>query len=145
MKKMILTAGIFMLLASHITGFSQTSETSHKKELRADLTPEEIAKKKTDKMTKTLELNKSQQESMYAINLKHANEQAILKAERNALKAKYKAEREAYKTSLEEILNDEQKALLAEQRAKQAERRLEKRASRPPMPPMPPEPASPSK
>ena len=141
MKKTILTWSMLLLIASFTNGFSQAVEAEHKKEHKVDYTPEQVARKKTDHMTKKLGLDEKQQKAMYDINLEHAKKQAALKAEKRALKAKYQAEKSAYKSNVDDVLTEEQKAKLEELRAKQAERKADKR---PPKPPLPPKPISPN-
>lgn len=135
MKKKILTFSLLVLMASYSTVNAQDSKIEHKKEQKANLSPEDIAKKKTDQMTKSLGLDKGQQRAIYDINLKHAKEQAKLKAERQILKDKYQAEKKTHQTNIDQVLNEEQKAKMAEMKAKRAEK---KGPSKPPHPPKPP-------
>jgi periplasmic protein CpxP/Spy len=74
------------------------------------LTPEERAKKRTEKMTEALGLDASQQTQIYAINLAHMTEMEKLRAEQKALHEKIKAEREATRNEIKVVLNDEQDA-----------------------------------
>ncbi|MDX1350915.1 MAG: hypothetical protein R3279_11735, partial [Putridiphycobacter sp.] len=123
MKKTILTFSLLVLMAGYSTSFAQNGKEVSKKERRAELSPEEIAKKKTDHMTKTLGLTKSQEEKMYDINLKHAKEQAALRNERKALKAKAEAEKQKHESEVDKILTEEQRAKLAAEKAQRAERK----------------------
>ena len=135
MKKTILTFSMLVLMASYSTSFAQDGKVESKKEQRANLSPEEVAKKKTDHMTKSLDLDKTQEKAMYDINLKHAREQAKLKAEKESLKAKYTEEKKTYQSNVDKILTEEQKAKMAEAKAKRGEHKKSKQHPHPPKPP----------
>ena len=137
MKKTILTFSLLVLMASYSTGFAQGQNIEQKREQSANLNPKDIAKKKTDQMTKSLGLDKSQEKAMYDINLKHAEEQAKLKSERQALKAKYNAEKKSHQSNIDQVLTEEQKAKLAAMKAKRVEKKKIQKHSHPPMPPKP--------
>lgn len=139
MKKTILTFSLLVLMAGYNTSFAQISKADVKKEQRAELSPEEIAKKKTDQMTKSLGLTKDQEKAMYEVNLKHAKEQVKLREERKALKVKADAERKAHAENVDKLLNDEQKAKLAAQKAERAEKKKHGKKPAPPRPPKPTE------
>jgi periplasmic protein CpxP/Spy len=74
------------------------------------LSPEERAKKRTEKMTEALSLDENQQKQIYAINLAHMTDMEKLRAEQKALHEKIKAEREATRNEIKAVLNDEQDA-----------------------------------
>lgn len=102
----------------------------HLKKERKDLTPEEIADKRTAKMTELLGLTADQQEKIRAINLEHAREMQKLHEEMKALKTKMKEEREKAKSEVDTVLTDEQKVKLEEEHQKRKAEHEQKRKER---------------
>lgn len=136
MKKTILTFSLLVLMASFTTATAQQDVKKNRKELKAEMTPEQQAQKKTDRMTKSLALDEKQQEEMFNINLKHAKEQAKLREERKALKAKIQAEKRSCSADIDNTLTEEQKAKLKELKAKKAEQKSKNKHPKPPKPPV---------
>lgn len=124
-------------MANFTNSIAQHSEVVLKSEHHAKLSPEELAKKKTDHMTKSLALDKSQEKAIYDLNLEHAKKQEALRTERRALKKKVEFEKTNHKTNISDILTDEQKAKMEEIRAERIEKRKHSQHSRPPKPPKP--------
>lgn len=138
MKKTILTLSLLVLMAGLTRGIAQQSETVMRTEKHAKMLPEDIAKKRTDHMTKSLALDKHQEKAIYDLNLKHAKEQQVLRAERNAIKKKAEAEKAEHNANVADLLTEEQKAKMEEIRAQRIEKRRKSHHSNPPKPPMPP-------
>jgi len=98
-----------------IPGFSQEDNPEHpKKENMKKLTPEEKAKKRTEKMTEVLGLNDDQASKIEAINLEHAVEMDEIKLEHKALKERAKKQRETTETNIKSVLTTEQQAVFEE-------------------------------
>lgn len=87
---------LILVLAINVLAFGQKGEK---------LSPEEKAKKMTEKMADKLELNPEQKKAVYEVNLKMVQE-------RIAQKEKAKASKKTYRDSLEGILDEAQKAKL---------------------------------
>lgn len=89
-------------------------------------TPEEIAQKQTNKLTKELALTEDQQKSVYDINLKYAQQNKELR--QSLLKTKQQLDKRD--KELKATLNDEQKAKFDELRASQREKFKQARLER---------------
>ncbi|MBD3638885.1 MAG: hypothetical protein HUJ25_16145 [Crocinitomicaceae bacterium] len=125
--KMILTLLLGMFV---IIGYSQEDRPQMEPDKYKNLTPEEKATKRTEKMTKHLDLSQEQADRIKAINLAHATEMDKIHQEMEALKEKAKAQREKTKSEIESVLNDDQKAKMQEEMKKHREEREEKRRER---------------
>jgi hypothetical protein len=68
MRKLATTIGVGLMMALITPAVAQDEKPPVKKEHKKDMTPEEVAKKRTDKMTKELGLSKEQHEKVYKIN-----------------------------------------------------------------------------
>jgi Spy/CpxP family protein refolding chaperone len=121
MKKLITTIGLGMVIALSSVTFAQDQPTKPTKEERKNMTVEEKAQKKTDRMTKQLALSGDQAKQVYDINLKHEKENKVLRAEAKKIKEKGKALRAEKRTSLEKVLTPEQLAKAKEMEAKRKE------------------------
>ncbi|MGB0933684.1 MAG: hypothetical protein ACPGU5_05345 [Lishizhenia sp.] len=77
-------------------------------ESREKLTPTQKAERKTEKLTKELNLDKNQSEKILAINLNTAREQEEIKKEMEQLKQKMKTIRTANQKEIESVLTEEQ-------------------------------------
>ncbi len=141
MKKSILALGLLLISTGFMPVYGQ-DETTVLKEEKKQLTPEERAKKKTDRMVKDLNLSEEQGKELYDINLKHAVEREALKKEREALKAKHKKAKEQHIESLKQVLSKEQMAQLENLKKERRERAKCKHDHSIPPPP-PPAPAKP--
>jgi len=89
-------------------------------------TPEEIAQKQTNKLTKELALTEDQQKSVYDINLKYAQQNKELR--QSLLKTKQQLDKRD--KELKATLNDEQKEKFDELRASQREKFKQARLER---------------
>lgn len=115
------TIGLGMVIALSSTTFAQDrqdKENRPTKEEKKNMSVEERAKHKTDRMTKQLELSEDQAKQVYDINLDFEKENKALKAEAKKIKEKSKAKRLARKTEIEKILTPEQQAKVDELEAK---------------------------
>ncbi|MCB9225244.1 MAG: DUF4890 domain-containing protein [Crocinitomicaceae bacterium] len=90
-----------------------------------DMSPEERAEKRTEKMAEMLDLTADQKEKILKLNLEHAKEMESIKAEGEKLKEKAKNERDSNKKAVESILTDEQKKILEEKEKEREEKRKE--------------------
>lgn len=97
MKKLIMIA---LVLVSTI-GYAQDK----KEKIKKDWTPEQMAEKKTKKMTSELNLTDAQQERVRLIHLIKAKERM---AKRTALRANNQTAKSNYKAQMKEILTADQ-------------------------------------
>lgn len=77
-------------------------------ESREKLTPTQKAERKTEKLTKELNLDKNQSEKILAIHLNTAREQEEIKKEMEQLKQKMKTIRTANQKEIKSVLTEEQ-------------------------------------
>ncbi len=94
-----------------------------------NMTAEEIARKKTDKMKTELELTADQEKKVYEMNLAYAKEMKAIQAEKEALREKAKKSRENHKKNLGTVLTPEQKKKMEENEQKKKEEMKKKRES----------------
>lgn len=130
MKKIILALSIGILMAS--SSFAQ-SATQQEKELRSEhrqvkkkgdkKSPEERAAQKTQKLSKQLALNESQEKKLLALNLEQARQMQAqrtnhAKGDRRSpeQRQEMKASREKWNNGLKDILTNEQYAQYQQQR-----------------------------
>ncbi len=128
MKKLMTTIGMGLMIALISPTFGQDNTNQPKTE-KQDLTPAERAKKKTDKMTKQLNLSDDQAKKIYDINLKHANEMESIKAEQERLRKKAKEQREKSKQDIDNILTEEQKTKHEALKQKRADKKEKNKPS----------------
>ena len=121
MKKLITTIGLGMVIALSSLTFAQDRPEKPTKEERKNMTVEEKAQKKTERMTKQLALSKDQSKQVYDINLKYEKENKILRAESKKIKEKSKAKRAEKRSSIEKVLTAEQLAKAKEMEVKRKE------------------------
>ncbi len=118
MKKTILTALLFMGLAT--AGFSQEKHQREKK------SPEERAQMMTDAMAKKLSLSDKQKSDIYKINLDRAKEMEKFHAKASEDHKKTFGEQkknfEASEEKINKVLNDDQKKTYADLKAKRQEK-----------------------
>ncbi|HIP35714.1 MAG TPA: DUF4890 domain-containing protein [Crocinitomix sp.] len=110
-----LTVGFIIALTSPVIAQEGNMDKNPKQ-----LTAEERAQKRTDKMTKQLELTEEQAKKVYEINLEHVKKMDALKAER-------KAQNEKTKSELDKVLTEKQKKKAEELRQKRKEKQKSKR------------------
>lgn len=127
MKKVLMLAAIFGAL-----GFSSMAQEdkSEKKEKREQLSPEEKADKRTDKLSEIVGLDSEQEDKISAINLDHIMKMDKIKAEQKALKARAKEQREMTLKSIEAVLSPEQNEKFSQKRQEHKKKREEKRKER---------------
>jgi len=92
----------------------------------SEMSVEERAQKRTDKMKEELSLDSSQETKIYAINLAHIAEMDKLRAEQKALKEKVKAERENTRTKIKAVLTPDQ-IVIFDQKAEEHKKKQEER------------------
>lgn len=87
---------------------------AEKKAQKKDITPEDVAKKQTDRMKEVLELTAEQEEQIYALNLKVANKIDVIKKDDSMADEKkkefIKGNKEDQRRALEAILTTDQLA-----------------------------------
>jgi Spy/CpxP family protein refolding chaperone len=126
MKKLITTVGLGILIALTSVNFAQDHPIKHKtltKDERKNMSAEEKAKHKTDRMTKKLDLSEDQAKQIYALNLESEQEREVLKAEMKKLKEKSKAKRLEKMADIEKILTAEQNEKIKALKAKRQEKK----------------------
>ncbi|WP_439880452.1 hypothetical protein ACSX1A_14995 [Pontibacter sp. MBLB2868] len=140
MKKIIAILSLGVLMAG--TTYAQTTpqkERKHRTERKQKQkrSPEEMAAKRTEMLTKKLDLNKSQQKKLLALNLKHAQEkQAMMQANRGEvrnhenMRSERQANRARYEAELKDILNKKQYAQYEADKAEMHARHEKKREQR---------------
>ena len=143
MKKTILTLAIVLMAAQFSAVFAQETPVKVEQE-RVKLSPEEKAKKKTQKMKSELGLTKAQEEKIYVANLEHARAMEDLRKEKEALRARQKDLRHSHKSQVTSILTKEQNIkleALAKEKREKARQRCATKCNHhvpPPPPPAPP-------
>ncbi|MEJ8803538.1 hypothetical protein [Pontibacter sp. H249] len=147
MKKIIAILSLGVLMAG--TTYAQEAPKKERKlrtEQRGERmhkqrkSPEEMAAKRTEMLTKRYDLNKSQQKKLEALHLKRAQEKNVLHANRGearnkeSMRSERKASRARYEAELKEILNKKQYAQYeadkAEMRAKHEQKREHRKGQR---------------
>jgi len=129
MKKLMTTIGLGLIIALTSATFAQDGPQKHKKitkEERKNMTVEQKAKHKTDRMTKQLKLSDDQAKQLYNLNLKFESDIKVLKTEAKKIKEKAKAKRTERKSELAKILTPEQQIKVKEMEAKRKENRQKK-------------------
>ncbi|MEZ4922089.1 MAG: DUF4890 domain-containing protein [Crocinitomicaceae bacterium] len=122
MKKI---AVLVLMIGTITVGFAQGGPGGPDREKFKDMSPEERAEKRTEKMAEMLDLTADQKEKILKLNLEHAKEMESIKAEGEKLKEKAKNERDSNKKAVESILTDEQKKILEEKEKEREEKRKE--------------------
>ena len=115
MKKLMTTLGMGLMIALISPAVAQNNDKPQHKKFK-EMTVEERAQKRTDRMTKQLELSDDQAKKVYKINLEHAKKMEELRKQRKAQNEKTKAE-------MDKVLTDEQKKKAEELRKKHEEKR----------------------
>ncbi|MDX1445990.1 hypothetical protein [Lishizhenia sp.] len=117
MKKYIL---ILVLALIAPLSFGQDQPDVKKKE-RVEMTPEQKAQKRVDKMAESLDLTEAQKKKIYAIELENIKKAEETRAEMIALKEKARKQRQEGRAKIENELTQEQKEKLAELKAQKKE------------------------
>ena len=123
MKKAAIIA--IALMFGAFNGFAQERKTEDKK--RTELSPEQRAEKKTQKLTEVLALDEKQAAKIKEINLEHAKKMEDLHKEMKELKAKVKEEKQSTHAKIEKELTDEQKQIMKEKEEERKKKRAEKK------------------
>ena len=115
--------GLIAAIGLGNTSYSQDGPPPHKREKGTNVTKEERAAKRTERMKTELSLSEQQTKEVGALNLKHAQEM-------EALRAEAKQKRAAHKAAIKAVLTDEQRKLLEQKEQenkenKQGEEELE--------------------
>jgi len=123
MKKVALMVGLIVAIGLGNASYSQDGPPPHKREKGTNVTNEERAAKRTERMKTELSLSEQQTKEVGALNLKHAQEM-------EALRAEAKQKRAAHKAAIKAVLTDEQRKLLEQKEQenkenKQGEEELE--------------------
>jgi hypothetical protein len=124
MKKTAILAIAAMFGA--FSGFAQGERKTNEKK-KTELSAEQKADKRTQKMTEVLTLDEKQAERIGDINLVHAQNMDKLHVEIKALKAKAKEERDATKMNIEKELTSEQKEIMHQKEEERKSKRVEKK------------------
>ena len=127
MKKVLMITAL--IGAFSFTSIAQEDKTE-KKEKREQLSPEEKADKRTDKLSEILGLDSEQEDKIKAINLDHIMKMEEIKEEHKALKERAKEQRESTRNSIEGVLSPEQNEKLIEKQEEHKKKREEKRRER---------------
>ena len=109
MKKRMTTIGIGLIIALTSPSFTQDFIKGDHKEKAKDLTPEERAQNRTDKMITELGLSKEQAKKVYEINLSYAKSMVPIHDEMKKLKEQAKNLRKKTKLDIDKVLTKEQK------------------------------------
>ncbi|MBI3135675.1 MAG: DUF4890 domain-containing protein [Bacteroidetes bacterium] len=89
-----------------------------------NMTAEERATKRTEKMKTELSLNADQEKQVYEINLAHLIQMDKYREEQKALREKVKAEKEATRTKIKAVLTPEQNVIF-DQKAEEHKKKQE--------------------
>ncbi|MBC5994714.1 DUF4890 domain-containing protein [Pontibacter cellulosilyticus] len=143
MKKFIAVLSLSVLMAG--TTYAQQEPQKERKqrtEQRGERvqkhrkSPEEMAAKRTEKLTQKYDLSKSQQRKLQALNLKHAQEKHALHANRGearnhrSARGEMQASRARYEAELKDIMNKKQYAQYEADKAEKRARHDQKREHR---------------
>jgi periplasmic protein CpxP/Spy len=143
MKKLIVMLTLGLLVTG--SSFAQTAPQKDKKQRMEQRgkrvqenrkTPEQMAAKRTEMLTKKLDLNKSQQKKLQALNLKQAQEMQAMRAQRGeatnreSMRSERKASKARYEAELKDILNKKQYAQYEAHREEMRARYEQKREHR---------------
>lgn len=123
MKKMIVAMAALMLMIG--TG---AEAQGRKNDMRGEPpTPEQVAQKRTERMTRDLSLNEEQAKQVYNLTLEQARKGAQFRTQADAARAEHmermKAAREAEATQMKTILTSEQYAKWQENQDKMMRRK----------------------
>lgn len=114
---------ILMTMFMTLSAFSFSQEKHDGDE---NLTAEERANKRTEKMKSELSLTDAQTKSVYDINLAHILQMDKYREEQKALKEKVKAEKEATRLKLRGVMTPEQ-AVIFDQKAEEHKQKQEEK------------------
>lgn len=130
MKKVALMIALLGFAVVGNSVFGQDVPPS-KKEKKPELSIEEKADKRTEKMTKELGLSEEQAKKVKALNMEHIQKMEETRAKMEAAKKEAHQNREEHEAALKTILTPEQAARLDEIKAEQKEKRAEKQKHAP--------------
>jgi len=117
----------FFLLA--VLGLSnQLLAQENKPESNENLTAEERAAKRTERMKTELTLSAEQESEIYQINLAHIIQMDQYRSEQKALREKMHAEKEANRTKIKAVLTPEQN-LIFDQKAEEHKQKRDRKTA----------------
>jgi|SRR5690554_4507953 len=117
MKKLLLIIAAFCFL-------NLSAEAQQERKTRERMTPEKVAERLTERMTKELDLSEEQKKEVYALHLENASKRTQeMKEKREKMKANHIAQQEKF----EAILSPEQKAAWEAKRSEVREKRNQPR------------------
>ena len=128
MKKIVKMMALVLPMMLLTNSFAQEGEGPEKD--RPEMTPEQIAQKRTEKMKEELALTADQEKQVYDINLAHAVQMKQYREEMKALREKMKAEKDANRTKIKAVLTPEQNVLF-DQKAEEMKNKKEEHRHRP--------------
>lgn len=135
MKKIIFASLSFLLLFGtstlHAQGPDGEGRQGRRGQFRRNIEPEKMAERQTERMTEQLDLSASQQEEVYALNLKYAEKQKAILAQRedmDRMAMMNKVQMLTYKKDkeLKKLLTKKQFKKYKKIRAKQMEERRQR-------------------
>src|SRR5690554_6920979 len=113
-----------LLIIAAVSFISLGAEAQQERKIRERMTPEKVAEKMTERMTKELGLSEEQKKEVYVLHLESTSKRAEeMKAQREKMKANHKAQQEKF----EAILSPEQKAAWEAKRSEVREKRNQPR------------------
>lgn len=121
MRTILKTTLMTLFLSLSFSGLTQETEGQGE-----NLSPEERANKRTEKMKAELNLTEAQSKTVYDINLAHILQMDKYREEQKALREKMKAEKEATRLKLRGVLTTEQ-AVIFDQKAEEHKKKQEER------------------
>lgn len=130
MKKLLLIAlAVGMIGTAHAQRTEAVRAEAKLERAESKGTPEERAKKRTDRLTETLALNEKQQKQVYELTLEQIKDREQLRQQRNDMRIESTAKRENAEKKMAEILNEEQRAKWEEHKKQNRERRMDRAGS----------------
>jgi protein CpxP len=127
MKKVALIVGLIVAIGLGNASYGQDGPPPHKREKGTNVTPEERAAKRTERMKTELSLSEQQTKEVGALNLKHAQEMDVLQKQMEALREEMKQKRDAHKAAIDGVLTEEQRKILQAKIEERKENQEEKR------------------
>src|SRR5690554_824797 len=113
-----------LLIIAALSFLNLSAEAQQERKTREKMTPEKVAEKITDRMTKELDLSEEQKKEVYALHLESESKRAEeVKAQREKMIANQKAQQE----KLEAILSPEQKTAWEGKKSEVREKRNQSR------------------
>jgi periplasmic protein CpxP/Spy len=122
---------IFLMAALCLSGqILAQDERPAGNETHENLTAEERATKRTERMKTELSLTTDQEKEIYTINLEHILQMDQLRAEQKALREKMHAEKEANRTKIKAVLTPEQNVIFDQKAEEHKQKQQERHKNR---------------